>query len=150
MEIIINRDIRNVKTKDIWIFSWKQAAFLAIALVLGAGIYLLEMKVFHFESVNYYLMIIPMAVPLVFGFLRPFGMSFWQFCKTYINETLIKPAVYTTLYESEEDIQLDYEELIKTYGEEYFTGTDLLSDFKIDRTSPEFKAELKKAESLGF
>lgn len=150
MEIIINKDIRNVKTKDIWIFSWKQAGFLAIAIGIGAGIILLEKKVFHFEKINYLIPLVPMAIPLVFGFLRPFGMSFWQFCKTYINEAVIRPKTYNASFESEDDIVLDYEELIETYGIEYFTGDDLLSDFKLDRTSPEFKSELKKAENLGF
>ena len=150
MEIIINKDIRNVKTKDIWIFSWKQAGFLAIALAVGGGIILLEKKVFHFKEINYLIPLIPMVIPLLFGFLRPFGMSFWQFLRTYVNEAVIKPKVYNASYDSEEDISLDYEELINTYGIEYFTGDELLSDFKIDRTSPEFKAELKKADSLGF
>lgn len=152
MEIIINRDIRKVKTKDLWIFSWKQAGYMAIALILGAGILLLERKVFHFEKINWYLAIIPMFVPLIFGFFNPFGLSFSDFLKTYINETFVKPQVYSAVYEDPSEIELDYDELIKTYGEEYVVdyGDDLLADFKLDRTSPEFKAELKKADSLGF
>lgn len=150
MEIIINKDIRKVKTKDLGMFSFKEAGFLALAVGLGAGIFFLEKKVLGFEKINYYLMIIPMAIPLIFGFFKPFGLTFWQFCKTYIQETFVKPSVYTLSYQSENEIELNYEDLVKVYGIEYFTGDDLLSDFKIDRTSPEFKNELKKANKLGI
>lgn len=145
MEIIINQDIRKVKTKDLGMFSFKEAGFLAVSVGIGAGIFVLEKKVFKFEEVQYYLIIIPMMIPLVFGFLKPFGMSFWTFCKTYINETFIKPPIYNDIYESLDDIELDYESLIEEYGEEYFMETpDFLSDFKIDKTSPDFKADAKK------
>ena len=86
MEIIINKDIRKVKTKDLGMFSFKEAGFLALAVGLGAGIFFLEKKVLGFEKINYYLMIIPMAIPLIFGFFKPFGLTFWQFCKTYIQD----------------------------------------------------------------
>lgn len=152
MEIIINKDIRKVKTKDVWIFSWKQALSVAVATAIGGGILFLELKVFHFESINYYLMLIPMTIPLIFGFVKPFGMTFTQFLKTYVKENFTSPQTYTCTYKSVEEIEseFDWNELLDTYGEEIAYGDDLLSDFKLDRTSPEFKNELKKAQTLGF
>lgn len=154
MEIVINKDIRKIKNKDILGMTFKEAGFAVLACAIGGGIALLQTKVLRIEKPNYLIAIIPMAIPLAFGFLKPLGMTFWEFIKTFCVENFFTPKTYINNLEHEDEIVLDYEELLKVYDECYLIEqegeTNLLSDFKIDKTSPEWKKELKNSANLGF
>lgn len=106
MEIPISQDIRKYKTKDIGNFSFKEAGFI----VIGVGIALLCYNVFHLSMEA---CILPMGVVLVFGFFRPYGMTFYQFLRTVGKESLT-PATYINETDFEYILD-DYEEL---YGKE--------------------------------
>lgn len=113
MEIIINQDIRKFKTKDIGNFSFKEAGFIVLAAVVGYGTYALE-KI-QFEEAQMESCVLVAAIPLVIGFLKPFGMTFIQFIKTYVSEKFITPSVYK--WRSDFVYQMD--EFGEIYGEEY-------------------------------
>lgn len=86
MEIQITQDIRKYKTKDIGNFSFKEAGFLAIGIGAGALVYKL--------TGNMENAIPPMLIVFVFGFFKPFGMSFPQFLKTVVKESFLTPRIY--------------------------------------------------------
>ena len=106
MEIQIGQDIRKYKTKDIGNFSFREAAFLAAGAAVGYLTYKL--------SNSYETAVIPAGIILIFGFLKPYGMSFWQFIRTVVREK-ITPQCYI----NETDFVYDIEEVRELYGNEY-------------------------------
>lgn len=115
MEIIVNQDIRKFKTKDIGNFSFKEVAFLVAAAGLAYGTYYLQKNILMMESVSTFPCILLAAIPLLFGFFKPQGMSFMQFLKTVVKENMIDPKVY--IWES--DYEPDLNNLGELFGEEY-------------------------------
>jgi hypothetical protein len=109
MEIPISQDIRKFKTKDIGSFSFKEAGFL----VLGAGLAFLTYQVFHCAIE---VAIIPMGIVLVFGFFKPYGLTFTQFLRTVGKEKL-SPTTY--IYET--DFEYNADEFEELYGDTYDT-----------------------------
>lgn len=102
MEIEISRDLRSFKTKDIGNFSLKEAGFIAVGFAAFFATYKLTgSKEFAF---------VPMGVVLAFGFLKPCGLSLWQFLRTVMME-LISPMVY--VYDN--DFVYDYDDIYKKY-----------------------------------
>lgn len=105
MEIKISKDMKKYKSKDIGIFTFKEAAYIAVGCVAAYVTY-------KFTG-SFEIAMIPMAVILVFGFLKPFGMSFAKFFgilmadmsspRTYINETdfIYEPEDYNKTYDEE-------------------------------------------------
>jgi len=106
MEIKINQDIRSYKAKDIGNFSLREAGFIALGLAL-AGITYYFTKILE-------LAIIPMALVLVVGFIKPFGMTFIQFLRT-VGRDAVRPKVYP----NRTDFVYDIDELEKEFGKEY-------------------------------
>ena len=114
MEIPISQDIRKFKTKDIGSFSFKEAGFL----VLGAGLAFLTYQVFHCAIE---VAIIPMGIVLVFGFFKPYGLTFTQFLRTVGKEKL-SPTTY--IYETDFEYNADeFEEYFEPFLKE---GKDIL------------------------
>lgn len=119
MKIIVNRDIRDYKTKDIGPFTLGQAVAVAIAAILVYGVWYLEKYLFGFEEVSDMQIISSIIVaipPLLFGFYRPFGcMSFKNYLLTVIVENIINPKVrkYGQSYEFDE-IEPDETDLMTT------------------------------------
>lgn len=115
MEIIVNQDIRKFKTKDIGNFSFKEAGFIVLAAGMGYGAYYLQTKVLMVEKVSYLPMVLLAAIPLLFGFFKPQGMTFWQFLNTVMRENFVEPKVYYW----ESDFVYNADEFGDLYGEEY-------------------------------
>lgn len=111
MEIPINQDIRRYKTKDIGGFSFKEAGFIAIALGAAFATYKLLGSI---EAA-----IIPMAIVLIVGFFKPFGMTFIQFLRTVGKEQLTpRTYIWETDYEYKPD---EFDEL---FGEKIKVSSD--------------------------
>lgn len=104
MEINIHKDLRDYKSKDIGNFNWRECVFIALALLFGIFGYT------QFGSIDY---AVPLMIPpLVFGFLKPKGMSFWTYIRTVMREKML-PKEYP--YES--DFVYDYESLKKMFDD---------------------------------
>jgi len=86
MEIPINEDIRNFQAKDIGNFSFKQAAFIAAGLGSAVLVYL------SLGSME--LAPLPLVVIIIFGFFKPYNMSFFTFCRTFMYERAFSPQTY--------------------------------------------------------
>ena len=110
MDIQIGQDIRKYKTKDIGNFSFKEAGFLAAGVAAAYVVYRLT------NSMEY--AIPPMGIICIFGFFKPYGMSFWTFLRTVLKEKLT-----TQCYINETDFEYSFEEgkVILT-GKGNFTG----------------------------
>lgn len=115
MEIILNQDIRKFKTKDIGNFSFKEVGFIAAAAVLGYGVYYIEKKVLMMENLNVAPIVLVAMIPLIIGFFKPQGMTFWQFLNTVVKENMVEPKIY--IWES--DFVPDMDKYGEIYGEEY-------------------------------
>lgn len=113
MEINISQDIRKYKTKDVGNFSFKEAGFLAI----GFGLAFITYKLTN----SLELAIPPFGVVAVFAFLKPYGMTFWQFLMTVGKEKLV-PAVLI----NETDFVYDLEELKAENPDFNVVDTDVL------------------------
>lgn len=107
MERPISQDIRKYKTKDVGNFSFKEAGYIALAI--GAGF--LCYNIFHFTLEG---CILPIGIIIIFGFFKPYGMTFIQFLRTVGREKM-SPVTYI----NETDFVYDYEELAEEYGEEF-------------------------------
>jgi hypothetical protein len=99
MEIPISGDIRKIQSKDIGNFSFKQAAFLA-------GGCLSAFVTFKLVG-NLEIALIPMMIIVVFGFFKPYGMSFFTFLRTFAYEKIFSPQEYV----NENDFEVDEETL---------------------------------------
>lgn len=114
MEIPISQDIRKYKTKDVGNFSFKEAGF--IALGLGAAVVTYKLAGNSIEVA-----LLPMMVIIAIGFLKPYGMSFFEFVRTvvadkltpqtYINETDFQynPDEFDELYENPIQVSPDWQ-----------------------------------------
>lgn len=120
MEIQISQDIRKFKTKDIGNFTFKEAAYLAVAAVTGFAVYKLTGR---FE-----IALVPAAIILIIGFFKPFGMSAITFFRTVVKENLTAQC-----YINETDFVYDYDEFKEFYGEDVFIPT---SEVVIQTTKP--------------
>ena len=110
MDIRITQDIRKYKTKDVGNFSFKEAGFIAVGATVGFLTYKL--------TGSYEIAIFPAGVILIFGFFKPFGMSFWEFTRTVLKENLT-----TQIYINETDFEYDKSEFIDLYGEDVVIPT---------------------------
>lgn len=104
LEILISQDIRKFKTKDIGNFSFKEAAFLAGGLAVGFLTYKL--------TGSLEVAIFPAGIILIFGFLKPYGMSAFQFIKTVGKENMS-----TQCYVNETDFEYDSDEIAEQYDD---------------------------------
>lgn len=113
MEINISQDIRKYKTKDIGNFSFKEAGFLAI----GFGVSFLTYKLTNSLEIA----IFPFGIVAAFAFLKPYGMTCWQFLRTVGKEKFV-PRVLI----NETDYIYDMDELRKEYKDFIVIDTDEL------------------------
>lgn len=111
MEIPIVQDIRKYKTKDIGNFSFKEAGFIA----LGIGSAFVTYK--FIDSLETAL--VPLALILIAGFFRPFGLTFFQFLRTVVKEQFT-PRTYIW----ETDFEYNADEFDKLYGEHIKVSTE--------------------------
>lgn len=110
MDIKITQDIRKYKTKDVGNFSFKEAGFLALGATVGFLVYKL--------TGSFEVAIFPAGFILIFGFFKPFGMTFWQFLRTVIKENLT-----TQIYINETDFKYDKSEFLDLYGDDVVIPT---------------------------
>lgn len=132
MEIPISQDIRKYKTKDVGNFSFKEAGFIAI----GIGVGVLCYNVFHMTIEA---CILPMGIIIVFGFFKPYGMTFFQFLKTVGKEKL-SPMTYI----NETDFVYNLDEYEDLYGKEVFEQASASAEWFIQ--SPSVSNKLSKNE----
>ncbi len=111
MDIQIGQDIRKFKTKDIGNLSFKEAGFLAVGVGLGALVYKMT------GSMEY--AIPPVGIVCIFGFFKPYGMSFWTFMRTVLKENLSVQC-----YINETDFEYNPEEFPELYGEDVVIPAD--------------------------
>lgn len=112
MEIQITQDIRKYKTKDIGNFSFKEAGFLAVGI--GAG-FLVYKLTGNMEGA-----VLPMMIVFVIGFFKPFGMTFPQFLKTVVKESILTPRIY--INESDFEYAPDDTDFVKLQKENINVG----------------------------
>lgn len=131
MEIKINKDIRKFKTKDIGMFTFKEAAYIGAALGLG----FLTYKATG-ENTTW---AIPVGgIILVFGFLKPYGMSFIDFLRTVVVD-MLSPRCYI----NETDFEYDFDEFPELYGDDVMVPTN--SSIQDESGKNKFsKAEMQK------
>lgn len=104
LEIPIIQDIRKFKTKDIGNFSFKEAGFI----VLAVGSAFITYKI----AGSLEIALIPLALILIAGFFKPFGLTFVQFLRTVVKEQFT-PRTYIC----ETDFEYDADEFDELYGE---------------------------------
>lgn len=138
MEILINQDIRKFKTKDIGAFSFKEVGWIGLACACGYAAYFIQKKYTGEVTLE---SCIPWMIPaLVFGFLKPFGLTFFQFLKTVIVEKMLTPKCYYW----ESDFTYDMDEFGETYGEEYSISEERLT--AMSHSTEQEKKKLTKQE----
>lgn len=105
-EIKIQKDIRTFKTKDIGNFTFAEAG--AIALMGATGF-------LTYKATNSWgVALIPASIIAVVAFLKPMGMSFITFVRTFVRETVISPKIYV----NESDFEYDEEDVLE-YANNY-------------------------------
>jgi hypothetical protein len=67
-----------------------------------------------------------MIPPLLFGFFKPFGLSFFQFIKTVVNEKMLTPKCYHW----ESDFVYEMDKFGEIYGEEYTISEERLKNME--------------------
>lgn len=154
MELQFSTDIRKIKTKDVGNFSFKEAGFLALAGISAYVMYTVEKRVMGLEELNIPLLLPLPVLILVFGFAKPFGMSFFQFMRTAFIEYVIDPKIY--IWESDFVYDLDGDNLAKDEKghKRYLTDDEkqlyLMSDEVVTEPLPkskEGKQMLKEIQS---
>ena len=125
MEVQITQDIRKYKTKDLGNFSFKEVGIIALAVATGLACYKLKGGVLSLSAItsndsDLTVAIVPMFIILAIGFLKPFGMSFVEFCRTVLVEEFFHPR----LYYNETDFQYDPEKYSEIYGEDIEEPSD--------------------------
>jgi hypothetical protein len=106
MEVQITQDIRKYKPKDLGPFSLREVGFLIVAGAIGLASY-------KFLKTGIQTSVIIAAPVLAFGFLKPFGLTLFQFLKTIIKEEFFSPREYY----NETDFEYDPNEFDELYGE---------------------------------
>lgn len=106
MEIKISQDLRKFKTKDIGNFSLKEAGYITLAIGSAFTVYKLTEGSFE-------LALLPLTIILIIGFFKPFGLTFFEFARTVLQENLFSPRQYIW----ETDYEYDPNEFEKLYGE---------------------------------
>lgn len=130
MEINISQDIRKYKTKDVGNFSFKEAGFLAI----GFGLAFVTYKLTNSLEIA----IIPFGLVAVFAFLKPYGMTCWQFLQTVGREQLIPPVLI-----NETDFVYDMDELKEMYSDYNVVDTEeLIQSNSADNKPSKFDEDL--------
>ncbi|MBR0542350.1 MAG: PrgI family protein [Clostridia bacterium] len=127
MEIPISGDIRKIQSKDIGNFSFKQAAFIAAAC---ASAFVL----FKFTG-QLEISFVPAAIILVFGFFKPYGMTFFTFLRTFAYERIFSPQEY--VYEN--DFEVD-NETIELYAKD---GVDVSDAIYVIQTEEPQNSHIK-------
>lgn len=134
MDVPISRDIRKYKSKDIGNFSFGQAAFLAGGVAAGFLTY-------KFVSPSIEICCIPIAIILVFGFFKPYGMSLFAFLKLMFNELILSPR--NLFYES--DFEVDEEFVEAKIDEGYaFNGAMFTEVIQTEESSAPKKIKRSK------
>lgn len=103
MEVMVTKDIRSFKQKDIGPFSFREAGVIAIGAVSGLAIY----KIAGAKDIA---IIVAVAI-LVLGFFRPKGMSCIEFIRTVFKE-----SVYPKILIDATDFELSEETLEEDFG----------------------------------
>jgi hypothetical protein len=111
LEIQIGQDIRKFKTKDIGNFSFKEAGYLAAAAAVAFATYKVTASM---ETA-----ILPAGIVAIFGFFKPYGMTFFQFLKTVGAEKLS-----TQCYINETDFEYNPDEFKELYGDDVVIPAD--------------------------
>ena len=111
MTIQVNTDLRKFKAKDIGNFTFKEAGFIVIGIAIGALLYFLQSG----EEKNLALALIPAAIVMVFGFLKPFGMEM----KDAIRYVFPEKFMYPKILKWDSDYIHEEDEAKKLFGDDY-------------------------------
>ena len=133
MDIQISQDIRKFKTKDLGNFNFKEIGFIAMAAAVGVAAY----KFLNLSIDESAFCAVPV---LIFGFLKPFGLSFWQFFRTFITEEFLAPRSYY----NETDFVYDPDELEELIGDKI----DFPEGYNEKDVSPEYKQPKENLKEL--
>lgn len=106
MEVMINKDIRSYKVKDIGPLTIKQALSIGVAAVLGYGVFFLEKNILGIKTndisdLQIVSIMIVAIIPLLFGFAHPYGLSFKDWLLIMLYENILSPKI--RVYESDFD-----------------------------------------------
>lgn len=144
MEIPINKDLRNFKTKDIGNFTLKEAGFIALAGIAAIISYKLQKTAFG-EIKSPLLMLLPAVPFIILGFLKPFGLSFTTFMQTiYVEKYKMGKILYW-----ESDFVVTPDIIEDCFGEEYVESVFPSSEISAispteDVTAPKKKKKKRK------
>ena len=139
MEIKIGQDLRKFKTKDVGVFSFKEAGYIVAAIGAGFGVY-------KFSAGNFELALIPVTIILIIGFFKPFGLSFFQFVRTVLQENLFSPRQYIW----ETDYEYNPNEYEKLYGEKIripASWNDIQTEHEAENIKTKTKSKSKRLET---
>lgn len=142
MEIIVNQDIRKFKTKDLGPFNWKEVSFICIAAAIAYAGYFIEKNVMGMEEVELAPIILVAAIPLLFGFAKPQGMTFLEFLKTAVRENMLDPKIYYW----ESDFVPNLDEFGDIYGEDYALTEERLEQIKMVDAVEHNSAPVKRSK----
>lgn len=99
MQVSINTDLRKFKAKEIGNFTFKEAGFLAVGIVVAVALYFIQ------DDPNIGLCVVPAGLIVAMGFLKPFGLPFKEFMSSIFLEMFLYPKVlkWDSDYIHEED-----------------------------------------------
>lgn len=113
MEIVINKDLRKVETKDVGNFTFKQVGFLAVGIVCGGLSYFLQSS--DGGEASTFLCVLPALPFILLGFLRLDGLSLWQYIQMVFPEKFLMPM--SLKWES--DFEFTNTTVSECFGDEY-------------------------------
>lgn len=97
MKIIINKDIRDYKVKDVGPFTLGQTFSLLIAIILAYGVVYLTKRYWGWSimenDAELLIVLIVSAIPLSFGFIKVCGLSLKDYLITLLFENIISPKL---------------------------------------------------------
>ena len=80
MQFPVNRNIDNYKDDFFKGLTFKQTMFAGLTLAVGVGVFVLLNMVLHLEATVSIYLAVPFCVPIAaLGFLRPHGMSLFEY-----------------------------------------------------------------------
>ena len=141
MEIAISRDIRKYKTKDVGNFSFKEAGVIVLACASAFMVFKMSGKSIDEIETVIPLMLIPMALILVIGLFKPYGIPFPKYALIIIKDKL-EPKIYPW----ETDFVYEPENYGDIYGNEYKLSKEQIQTIMLlNQPQQEEKTSKKKA-----
>lgn len=94
MQIPVNKNIDNYKDDFFKGLTMKQTLFAGLTLAVGVGVFAILNMVLHFDATLSIYLAVPFCVPIAaLGFLRPHGMSLFEYRRKK-KEMKANPILY--------------------------------------------------------